>query len=149
MTKLRKRTALTGLAFLLILAVRPGYADGKTELLDVELDAVVAGASSTTDPGETTVIDWTKTTRAGTEVDVDGTFKLLDATDYASLGRLIISDNAQGNLSSLININAVNSAVNVLLNLNISIDSNIDTINQSNLQGLLRPPVPVKPPKKN
>lgn len=149
MTKLRNKTAFTILAFSLILAMRPGYADGKTELADAELDAVVAGGSSTSDSDETSVIDRTKITRAGTEIGVDGTFRLLDAADYSSLGSLIISDSAQSNLSSLININAVNSAVNVLLNLNISIDSNIDTINQSNLQGLLRTPVPVKPPKKN
>ncbi len=52
-----------------------------------------------------------------------------------SIGSLSINGNAQQNLSSLININAVNSKINVLLNLNININSTVGTITQANLNG--------------
>ena len=53
-----------------------------------------------------------------------------------TLGTLSLNGNAQQNLSSLVNINAVNSKVNVLLNLNININSTVGTLTQSNLNGL-------------
>lgn len=52
-----------------------------------------------------------------------------------TMGTLNLSGDAQQNLSSLININAVNSKINVLLNLNINIDSTVGTVVQSNLNG--------------
>lgn len=52
-----------------------------------------------------------------------------------SVGTLTLNGNAQQNLTSLININAVNSKVNVLLNLNVNINSTVGTIVQSNING--------------
>jgi hypothetical protein len=52
-----------------------------------------------------------------------------------SIGSLTLNGNAQQNLNSLININAVNSKINVLLNLNVNINSTVGTIIQSNLNG--------------
>jgi hypothetical protein len=52
-----------------------------------------------------------------------------------SVGTLTLNGNAQQNLSSLINLNAVNSKINVLLNLNVNINSTVGTIVQSNLNG--------------
>lgn len=52
-----------------------------------------------------------------------------------SVGTLTLNGSAQQNLSSLININAVNSKVNVLLNLNVNINSTVGTIIQSNING--------------
>jgi len=52
-----------------------------------------------------------------------------------SIGSLTLNGSAQQNLSSLININAVNSKINVLLNLNVNINSTVGTIIQSNLNG--------------
>jgi hypothetical protein len=52
-----------------------------------------------------------------------------------SVGTLTLNGSAQQNLSSLININAVNSKINVLLNLNVNINSTVGTIIQSNLNG--------------
>jgi hypothetical protein len=52
-----------------------------------------------------------------------------------SIGTLTLNGNAQQNLSSLININAVNSKVNVLLNLNVNINSTVGTIIQTNING--------------
>ena len=50
-------------------------------------------------------------------------------------GTLTLNGGAQQNLSSLININAVNSNINVLLNLNINLNSTVGTITQTNLTG--------------
>lgn len=52
-----------------------------------------------------------------------------------TVGTLSIDGNAQQNLSSLVNINAVNSKVNVLLNLIVNINSTVGTLTQSNLNG--------------
>jgi len=49
-----------------------------------------------------------------------------------TLGSLSLNGNAQQNLSSLVNINAVNSKINVLLNLNVNINSTVGTLTQSN-----------------
>lgn len=57
------------------------------------------------------------------------------ANSGTTIGSLSINGNAQQNLSSLININAVNSKINVLLNLNININSTVGTITQANLNG--------------
>jgi hypothetical protein len=52
-----------------------------------------------------------------------------------TVGTLSIDGNAQQNLSSLVNITAVNSKINVLLNLNVNINSTVGTLTQSNLNG--------------
>ncbi|HEU4635987.1 MAG TPA: hypothetical protein VFS41_07410 [Edaphobacter sp.] len=52
-----------------------------------------------------------------------------------TMGTLSLNGNAQQNLSSLVNINAVNSKINVLLNLNVNINSTVSTLTQSNLNG--------------
>jgi hypothetical protein len=52
-----------------------------------------------------------------------------------NLSTLTLNGGAQQDLSSLVNINAVNSNVNVLLNLNVNINSTVGTVMQSNLNG--------------
>jgi hypothetical protein len=54
-------------------------------------------------------------------------------TTNTTVGSLSLNGNAQQNLSSLINLNAVNSKVNVLLNLNVNINSTVGTLTQTNL----------------
>lgn len=58
-----------------------------------------------------------------------------NSTTSTTTGTVNLGGNAQQNLSSLININAVNSTINVLLNLNVNINSTVGTILQSNLNG--------------
>jgi hypothetical protein len=58
-----------------------------------------------------------------------------NSTTNTTTGTINLGGSAQQNLSSLININAVNSTINVLLNLNINIDSTVGTILQNNLNG--------------
>jgi len=57
------------------------------------------------------------------------------STTTNNTGTINLSGTAQQNLSSMVNINAVNSTINVLLNLNININSTVGTILQSNLNG--------------
>lgn len=58
------------------------------------------------------------------------------STTTNNTGSINLTGSAQQNLSSLVNINAVNSTINVLLNLNISINSTIQSITQANLNSL-------------
>ena len=111
--------------------------EGRRELTDLELDNVTAGEQSVSPVEDLVAFSASKTTAAGTRVDVDGSFGLVDALDAGVLGSLQLSGNAQRDLSSLINIIAVNSEINVLMNLNINIDSNIGQLNQYNLQGII------------
>jgi hypothetical protein len=52
-----------------------------------------------------------------------------------NMSALTLNGGAQQNLSSLVNINAVNSNINVLLNLNVNMNSTVGTVMQSNLNG--------------
>jgi len=58
-----------------------------------------------------------------------------NSTTNTTTGTVSLGGSAQQNLSSLININAANSTINVLLNLNVNINSTVGTILQSNLNG--------------
>ena len=99
-------------------------------LSDSQLDDVTAGNASVP-------IQIDQLTARGTHIIVDGDIQWQTSAQNYSL---ILSDNAQQNLSSLININAVNSPVNVLLNLNINIDSAVGSIQQYNLNGAIPTP---------
>ena len=136
----RRITALVfavGFALSNGLSPEPAWADDKIELGDAELDRVTAGASQTDAGGELLFFAATRTTASGRSITVDGTFHVVEGFDPAIIGNLILSGQSQSNLRSLININAVNSEIQVLLNLNISIDSTVGTLNQFNLNGIL------------
>jgi hypothetical protein len=109
----------------------------KVELSDAALDLVTAGAAEVDSNEDIVTFAATKATASGKTVTANGSFQLLEAVNSESIGNLILSDGAQGNLRSLININAVNSEVNILLNLNINIDSEVGTLNQLNLNGVV------------
>jgi hypothetical protein len=70
-------------------------------------------------------------------VSAAGTLAVLPGplSSTTNMGTLSLNGSAQQNLSSLVNINAVNSTINVLLNLNVNINSTVGTITQSNLNG--------------
>ena len=97
---------------------------------DAELDAVTAGAAD--EANELLEFNVKHETASGRRIEVDGA---VDVERVRSLqnAALLLQDSAQSNLQSLININAVQSAVNVLVNLNITIDSNVGEIRQLNL----------------
>lgn len=70
-------------------------------------------------------------------VTAAGTLAVLSgpAVSTTNVGTLSLSGSAQQNLSSVININAVNSTISVLLNLNVNLNSTVGTVMQSNLAG--------------
>lgn len=112
-------------------------------LTDAELDAVAAGAVTVSESEEGIAFSAVKDTAAGRSVRADGNLRIVEVPFGVTVGTLTLSDGAQQNLQSLININAVNSAVNVLLNLNVTIDSSVGSINQLNLtEALPATPVP-------
>jgi hypothetical protein len=133
-----KKTRLiwSGLIALGALAVAPG-ACAAEPLDDAALDAITAGAADET--SELLEFNVKHETASGRRIEVDGA---LDVDRVRSLenAALLLQDSAQSNLQSLININAVQSAVNVLVNLNITIDSTVGEIRQLNLGSVPAPP---------
>jgi hypothetical protein len=58
---------------------------------------------------------------------------LASTSNTTNQGTLTLTDGAQQNMTSLVSINAVNSIVNVLLNLNVNINSTVGTLTQTNM----------------
>jgi hypothetical protein len=119
----------SAVAMLAALASATAAADGKFKLDDAQLDRVTAGTQS--DARELMQFDFSKTTAAGRHVSGDGALTLVAPSNEYTL---YLGDGAQGNLKSLVNINAINSQISVLLNLNVNIDSSVGTLNQLNIQ---------------
>ncbi len=101
--------------------------DAPVPLDDAALDRVTAGTQGEAlDPA---ALDVVRTTRSGRTIHASGTVALVEAAPaYA----MYLGDGAQGNLRSLVNINAVDANVTVLLNLNINVDSSVGTLLQNN-----------------
>jgi len=104
-------------------------ADEKFKLDDAQLDRVTAGTQP--DSKELLKFDFARTTASGKTTRGEGSLVLAAPTSEYTL---YLGDGAQGSLSSLININAINSQISVLLNLNVTIDSSVGTVNQLNIQ---------------
>jgi hypothetical protein len=98
---------------------------------DEQLDAVTAGAAD--EASGLLEFNLKHETASGRRIEVDGAIDV-DRARSLQNAALLLQDSAQSNLQSLININAVQSAVNVLVNLNITIDSNVGEIRQLNLK---------------
>lgn len=106
-----------------------------TPMSDSTLDKVTAaGVSATTSNG---VIKFQgEVPTANGLVSSAGTLAIQNGPlTGTSINSLTLNGNAQQNLTSLVNINAVNSKINVLLNLNVNINSTVGTVVQSNLNG--------------
>ena len=130
--KKSKQTWLTGL--LLLTAAGLAFADGR-ELTDEELDEVVAGTVN--DELQEELLSFSYVGNAGSrhEAVLDGTLSVSDTPlAVPPTGLLIIDNGAQTGLNALVSINAVNSEVNVLLNLNITINSTVGEVRQINLR---------------
>jgi len=104
------------------------------ELSDDELDGITAGSALPWDEDTLRSFTFNKTTRSGKHITGHGSIGLLFPPNVAVLE---LSGSAQQNLRALININAVNSSVQVLFNLTINIDSKVGTVKQFNFT--LRP----------
>jgi hypothetical protein len=104
-------------------------------LSDEALDKVTAGTISA-NASDGVVKFQGQTPTANGLVSSSGSLAVQSAgVSNTSVGTLSINGNAQQNLSSLINLNAVNSKVAILMNLNVNINSTVGTLTQSNLNG--------------
>lgn len=131
-TKTGAQTRLPAVCVLTLLAAVSARPALTAELLnDEQLDVVTAGAESSA--LEEIVVHATRLTAGGRKVTAEGTIGVQKTGDAPSAADLLLRDSAQSNLQALINVNAVNSVVNVLLNLNITIDSDVGEIRQLNL----------------
>jgi hypothetical protein len=119
-----------GCRLAVLLLAAPLFAQAAEPLSDAELDVVTAGAADETQ--ELLEFNVKHETATGRRVEVDGAIDVERVRSIESAA-LLLQDSAQSNLQSLININAVQSAVNVLVNLNITIDSHVGEIHQLNL----------------
>jgi hypothetical protein len=123
----------------LYLAVLSPTADAQRRVLsDEEMDEVTAGGISTELIGKVLRFEFRSPAGGSLEVAGSGTVEVLegDSALPVQAGTLVLRDSAQSGLSSLININAVNSEIQVLVNLNINIDSIVENLEQVNLSGL-------------
>lgn len=123
----------------LLLVTQAGVSQSRKKPLDDSmLDQVTAaGVTANVSPGGVINFSGEVPTANGL---VSGVGSLVvqspgSSTSSTTTGTINLGGNAQQNLSSLVNINAVNSTINVLLNLNININSTVGTILQSNLNG--------------
>lgn len=106
-------------------------------LNDAALDQVTAGGFSAgiTNSGDV-IFQGSVPTKNGL-VSAAGSMAFLSgSTTGTNVGTLTLNGQAQQNLSSLVNINAVNSNIDVLLNLTVNLNSTIGTLTQTNLGGL-------------
>jgi hypothetical protein len=117
-------------SFLVLLLISAAVHAGEP-LDDKQLDTVTAGADGG-DADELLKFSAQHETASGHTIKVDGSVDL-DKVRTINAASLQLQDSAQSNLRSLVNINAVQSSVNVLLNLNIMIDSHIGDLRQLNL----------------
>lgn len=124
----------------LLLATQTGVSQSRKKSLDDSmLDRVTAaGVATNVSPGnvinftgEVPTVNGLVTGAGSLAVQAPGS-----AVTNNTTGTINLSGNAQQNMSSLININAVNSTINVLLNLNVNINSTVGTILQSNLNSM-------------
>ncbi|HXS12744.1 MAG TPA: hypothetical protein VN734_08575 [Acidobacteriaceae bacterium] len=123
----------------LLVATQAGVSQSRKKALDDStLDRVTAaGVTTRVLPGG--VINFTGEVPTANGL-VSGIGSLVvqpasSSTNTTTTGTVNLGGSAQQNLSSLININAANSTINVLLNLNVNINSTVGTILQSNLNG--------------
>jgi hypothetical protein len=130
----------TLVVFGLLLATQTGVSQSRKKPLDDSmLDRVTAaGVSASATPGGVINFSGEVPTANGL---VSGVGSLViqapgsSSSSSTTTGTINLSGSAQQNLSSLVNINAVNSTINVLLNLNVNINSTVGTILQTNLNG--------------
>jgi hypothetical protein len=125
-------TALNRISLCTIVLGLAGGANGAEVLDDEKLDAITAGTAPTAFQRPPVAFEVNRVTARGTRIGATGNARVFDGADLSSIGLLRLEDQAQGNLRALVNTNAVNSAVQVLINLNININSQVNSLNQVN-----------------
>src|SRR5690348_14607511 len=123
----------TGGSFTANLSDASSSRNGKHVLTDQEMDQVCAGGVDATMTGN--VLSFAGQTANG-QVSGAGTVEVRTAAEQnATSGVLILQDSAQSGSKSFIGINSVNSQIQVLLNLNVNINSTVGSLTQTNLSG--------------
>ena len=118
-------------AMVLLITAGPAAAQGR-KLTDEELDKVSAGGAPTQNSNGALNFNFQGQAGSSHTVTGTGTLSFNEGSLPGISSNLILQDNAQQNLRSLINIVAVNSKVQVLVNLNINIDSTVAAVHQAN-----------------
>lgn len=137
---MRGKVYLAGMALFLLGMASPGWSADKRPLSDAELDKVTAGGGSTKADAAGGVVNFQFQSDAASRQNVEakGTITIKQVRELGiNVGSLLIRDSAQSNLRSLVNINAVNSPIQVLINLNVNINSRVGELRQINVSGLL------------
>jgi hypothetical protein len=131
------RTATVILLLALMGIWQPGWA--MKELSEGELDQVTAGTSVAIESrdGETLRFQFHRDNGRDLVIDGDGTIALQESPLPSTVSTLILNDNAQSNLQALVNVNAVNSLLQVLINLNVNVNSTVGEVHQINRTGAL------------
>lgn len=106
---------------------------GAHELNDDEMEQVSAGTlTAAMSDGQFSFKLGDKSSRLS--VEGNGTVAVADNTIPAGpAGYIILRDNAQSGLRSLVNVNAVNSRIQVLINLIVNINSTVNSVHQTNI----------------
>ncbi len=117
----------------LVLLMLPVSLFGFEALTDEQMTNVTAGSYDTPAESQDVLarIPFRYTFGRG---NVDGEVIFVPANTYDQMAQLQLMDNAQSNLRSLVNINAVNSPVQVLMNLSVNVNSTIGNLSQRNHQ---------------
>lgn len=124
-----KNFAMLFLMILLMCFSNPAW--GLEELTDEQLHAVTAGGQDAAS-GSAEALTRIPFRYNSAKAKVDGEVIVVPMTLSRQTASLTLTGHAQSNLRSLININAVNSPIQVLLNLNINVNSRIGSLNQWN-----------------
>lgn len=130
-------------ASILVLSLTGDAAAQARKLSDAELDTVTAGRAATPPPSvpvsapASPPLEFTFTAPAGATraVEGSGTVQVVEHSGTTGRDTLVIRDQAQQNLQSFINVTAVNSQIQVLVNLNITINSTVGAVQQLNVSG--------------
>lgn len=117
---------------LLLIAATPGWAGGR-KLADHDLDQVTAGDFTIDFLNGALKLQFESSAGPGKSVSGEGNMTFSAVSLPASTPGILLTEDAQQNLRSLVNINAVSSNVNVLLNLVINVNSTVSGLTQGNL----------------
>jgi hypothetical protein len=113
---------------LALLLASSAWAEGRN-LTDTELDSITAAGYTIGDQSGTlddALFDFDFDHTGHNHVWGEGSLDInVRRLDSLSLNSLVLDRGAQQNLSALVNINAVNAVVNVLMNLVINVDSTV------------------------
>jgi len=90
------------------------------------------GFSISVNPTGTLYFSMDEQTKSGIPVSASGTLDIVQHTQDITQSTLSLSDSAQQNLQALVSVNAVDSLVQVLVNMTVNINSTVGVIEQAN-----------------